>query len=1021
MIKRTLLLACAAFLLLAGRAQAQSVTVEGIRYTMNADGRTAFVTGADENITTANVLATVNIEGMDYPVTAIGSRAFADCYGLQSVTFPEGLQTIGGSAFFGCDALQSIALPQGLQSIGRNAFAHCYALQSVTLPQELQSIGEWAFQCCTALRSVIFPQGLQTIGSKAFMDCTALRSVTLPEGLQTIDSEAFHNCNALRDIISHAATPSAIDRSTFDKDTYLIATLTVPEGAEDVYRAAEYWGWFWNATISGITYGLHGGGQSAIVSYADPDITAANVAATVNIGGADYPVTAIGEWAFSYCDALQSIALSEGLQSIGEYAFNGCDALESIDIPQGVTTIGSYAFQNCTALQSIDIPQSVTEIGGSAFHSTALQSVTLPEGLQSIGNWAFKGCTALQSIICHAATPPAIEEETFERETYATATLHVPEGAEDAYRAATGWSWFYTTALHEGILYKVSDDGQTAAVLDADESITAANILAIVDIESTSYPATAIGNAAFSGCIALQSIDIPQSVTEIGDYAFSGCTALQSIISHAATPPTIYESTFNKNTYATTSLTVPQGAEAAYRAAECWRWFYHATIGGITYVRHDDGQSAIVFYADPVITAANILATVDIEGTSYPVTAIGEYAFQSCNALQSVTLPEGLQTIGSAAFSYCNALQSITFPKGLQSIGMYAFQGCSNLQSITIPESVDSISTRAFEDCPLQSIICLGEKPARMGDGVFYIFDLDNYSMDPNSYATEKLHVPQGAEAAYYAAKEWRYFAPKAEVNSVVYALNPYSHAATVYRWPKEATSATIPSAIPYEGDTYTVDAVGIAAFQRCYNLQAVSIPQSVTHIGGYAFQWCTALQSINIPEGVVEICLYGFLNCYALQSITLPSTLQRISEGAFMGLYVAEDVYCHATIPPTIYEGVGDLFDENIYETAILHVPSNAVSSYQAAQYWEQFIHIEGDLPSIAISSVATDASPATYANGTLTLSDTGDITVYAQSGAQVRHAADATSLSLEGLPRGIYIISIEIDGQRQVMKAIR
>ena len=68
----------------------------------------------------------------------------------------------------------------------------------------------------------------------------------------------------------------------------------------------------------------------------------------------------------------------------------------------------------------------------------------------------------------------------------------------------------------------------------------------------------------------------------------------------------------------------------------------------------------------------------------------------------------------------------------------------------------------------------------------------------------------------------------------------------------------------------------------------------------------------------------------------------------------------------------------------------------------------------------MAADASLATYADGTVTTTSPAGITVYAQSGAKVLHAEAATSLSLAGLPRGIYIINVEMDGQQQVMKVI-
>ena len=144
MMKQTLLPACAAFLLLAGSAQAQSVTIEGIEYTVDMYVKTAVVTNAEQNIKTANVLATVNIDGMDYAVTAIGDFAFSYCSALQSITLPEGVQTIGDGAFYSCSALQSVTLPEELQNIDISAFFGCSALQSITLPEGLQSIGSRA-------------------------------------------------------------------------------------------------------------------------------------------------------------------------------------------------------------------------------------------------------------------------------------------------------------------------------------------------------------------------------------------------------------------------------------------------------------------------------------------------------------------------------------------------------------------------------------------------------------------------------------------------------------------------------------------------------------------------------------------------------------------------------------------------------------------------------------------------------------------------------------------------------------
>ena len=78
------------------------------------------------------------------------------------------------------------------------------------------------------------------------------------------------------------------------------------------------------------------------------------------------------------------------------------------------------------------------------------------------------------------------------------------------------------------------------------------------------------------------------------------------------------------------------------------------------------------------------------------VTSIGNYAFASCNGLQSIKIPASVTSIGNYAFLGCNGLQSIQIPSSLTSIGNNAFASCNGLQNITIPASVTSIGSSAF-------------------------------------------------------------------------------------------------------------------------------------------------------------------------------------------------------------------------------------------------------------------------------------------------------------------------------------
>ena len=61
----------------------------------------------------------------------------------------------------------------------------------------------------------------------------------------------------------------------------------------------------------------------------------------------EFPITAVGSYAFNGCTGLKSVKMPDNLTAIGSSAFNGCTGLKSITIPNSVTSIGTYAFHNC--------------------------------------------------------------------------------------------------------------------------------------------------------------------------------------------------------------------------------------------------------------------------------------------------------------------------------------------------------------------------------------------------------------------------------------------------------------------------------------------------------------------------------------------------------------------------------------------------------------------------------------------------------------------------------------------------
>jgi len=67
-----------------------------------------------------------------------------------------------------------------------------------------------------------------------------------------------------------------------------------------------------------------------------------------------------------------------------------------------------------------------------------------------------------------------------------------------------------------------------------------------------------------------------------------------------------------------------------------------------------------------------------------------------------------------------------------------------------------------------------------------------------------------------------------------------------------------------------------------CKILTSVTIPNSVTDIGGGAFEGCTSLTSVTIPDSVTSIGNTAFYNCTSLTSVTIPNSVTSIGNNAF-------------------------------------------------------------------------------------------------------------------------------------------
>lgn len=112
--------------------------------------------------------------GVDF-IQGFSSDVFQGNTTLESVIFPEAMESIPENAFKGCSSLSHIILSDNLATIANSAFEGCSSLVSISLPSEVQIIGEYAF-ANSGLLDFSIPESLAGIGKYAFEDC-AIRQV----------------------------------------------------------------------------------------------------------------------------------------------------------------------------------------------------------------------------------------------------------------------------------------------------------------------------------------------------------------------------------------------------------------------------------------------------------------------------------------------------------------------------------------------------------------------------------------------------------------------------------------------------------------------------------------------------------------------------------------------------------------------------------------------------------------------------------------------------------------------------
>lgn len=279
------------------------------------------------------------------------------------------------------------------------------------------------------------------------------------------------------------------------------------------------------------------------------------------------------------------------------------------------------------------------------------------------------------------------------------------------------------------------------------------------------------------------------------------------------------------------------------------------------------------------------------------------------------------------------------------------------------------------------------------------------------------------------------------EINGIYYYLGTNPNVAEVTKvsnfW--YSGDIIIPETVTYEGRKYSVTSIGDCAFQNCFDLSSVTIPNSVTSIGALAFSKCTGLTSVTIPNSVTSIGSCAFQDCSSLTSVSIPNSMTKINLSTFYGCKKLTSVtipygltlidafafansgltsitipnsvtsicnaafqWCHLTsiiigsgvtsIEDYVFSINGNLtdvycmaekvpytfpnaFSGSFSEQTTLHVPEQSLDAYKAASPWNKFKNIVGD--ATGINRIHSNSVKVQQENGYITFEGVEEGTV--------------------------------------------
>ncbi len=558
------------------------------------------------------------------------------------------------------------------------------------------------------------------------------------------------------------------------------------------------------------------------------------------------------------------------LNPLGNIEKNGnkYSEVEKVIFPDNITRI-NFWFHGFNKIKELIIPDTVKIIDGGAFDSCkSLEYIVLPKSLKKVGLGAFSLLDNLKDVYYNGTIEDwcNIEFDGFSNPMEEAKHFYILD--ENGNVDFLGKKYKLLTEITIPDNITTIGDYQFSGFKDLTKVVLPKNL-------------TTIKDNSFKELINLTSIIIPETVTSIGDDVFRQCYRLVEI--YDLTKSDYIVNYIRLHTTLVHHLIIIHKSLEEITILTQDKDYIYACVNGEGYIikykgndkdiiipdsfTYNDKKIIVNYINNYAFEKCDYIETVTIPNT---VIEVFEGTFKECNNLKKVVLPSNIYEISESLFWKCKSLKEIIIPNNVKIIDNYAFKECESLTNVSFPEGLKVIRRSVFSGCS-------SLKNAKLPDSLTKI---DEFAFNDCSLL-ENIKIPYNVIKIDSDAFSHCNLITDLEIK------NPSIELRSSFSCCQSLKSIILPD---------TVISFTGTMFFECELLEDVIIPNNVKMIDTSMFAYCHKLKRIIIPDATTNISYRAFDGCKSLEYIILPKKLTKILDNAFKDCPSLTKVYYKGT-----------------------------------------------------------------------------------------------------------------------------